>query len=188
MIREALILLIVLLAGAATGLLTARWAADHPVLAGAVRAGAWQAWPDAGVADAMPHARLRYYLDGALPPSPVDRLELLAETDDGGAALSGECVYELHGIMPPVRTWILGLHLLAEQDRAVSKLHAEDAVFEPDGALRIRLAIRRQPGNWLRLPQEGYVRLVLQLFGISPLERERILKSAPFTIRRMRCA
>ena len=188
MLREMLILVAVLLAGVVTGLLSARWAADHPALAGAVRAGPWQAWPDAGVADAMPHARLRYYLDDALPPSPVDRLELLAEADDEGDAFSAECAYELRGAMPLVRTWILSVHLPSEQGRAVSELHAEDAIFEPDGSLRIRLGARPQAGNWLRLPRQGEVRLVLQLFGISPLQRERILKSPPFTIRRTGCA
>ncbi len=188
MLREMLVLFIVLLAGAIAGVMSARWAADHPTLAGAARAGAWQAWPDAGVADAMPYARLRYYLDGALPPSPVDRLELLALRDDDGKALVSDCDYELQGRMLPVRSWIMSVHAV-HGGPASALLHAEDAVLEPDGSVRVRLGRQVQPGNWLALPpDDGRLRLVLHLFGISPLERERILKRAPFSIRRGKCA
>jgi len=188
-VRELFILVIVLLSGAVAGLLSARWAADYPPLSGAVQAGPWRAWPDAGVSDAMPHARLRYYMDDALPPSPVDRLELLAETDDDGKAFSADCVYELKGRMLPVRTWVLSLHQVGRADGVASAvLHAEDVIHQPGGTLLVRLARRAQAGNWLPLPDEGRIRLVLQLFGISPLERERILKSAPFTIHRTRCS
>ncbi len=188
--RELQILLLMLVTGALLGFFSARWAADHSVLSGAVRAGSWQAWPNAGVEDATPYARLRYYLDDALPPSPMDRLELLAEEDDEGNRLDTACAYELKGPMLPVRTWILGVHRLGEHAAATADLHAEQAIYEPDGTLLIHLAPRPWPGNWLPMPRQGNgrVRLVLQLFGISPLERERILKRNPFAIHRKRCS
>ena len=188
MSRELQILLFMLLAGAVLGIYSARWAADNQALAGAVRSGAWMAWPDAGVEGATPYARLRYYLDDALPPSPMDRLELLAKTDDNDDLLATVCSYELHGPMLPVRTWILSVHGQNGESRAHAVLHAENAIYEPDGSLRISLSRHPHPGNWLPMPGKGRVRLALQLFGISPLERERILKMKPFSIRRVKCS
>ncbi len=188
MLRELVILFTILAAGAMAGIYSARLAADMPALSGMVEAGAWRAWPDAGVADAMPYARLRYLADSALPPSPVDRLELVAETDDEGRALSSDCSYTLRGRMMPVRYWILAVHAPGAENRPVSSLQAADALHEPDATLVIRVSRRPQPGNWLRLPEDNDVRLVLNLFGISPLEREKILKTRPFTIRREGCS
>jgi hypothetical protein len=158
------------------------------MLSGAVQAGAWRAWPDAGVADALPYARLRYLQDAALPPSPVDRLELLADTDDEGRALSTDCSYVLAGRMLPVRYWILAAHAPDVSDMATSTLQAADAIIGPDARLRIHVAHRLQPGNWLHLPKTGRIRLVLNLFGISPLEREKLLKTRPFAITREKCS
>ncbi len=188
MLRELMILFAVLAAGVAAGIFSARLAADVPMLSGAVQAGAWKTWPDAGVADAMPYARLRYLEDAALPPSPVDRLELLAETDDEGRSLTTDCSYILSGRMLPVRYWILAVHVPDASHTATSSLQAADAIHEPDSRLVIRVSRRPQPGNWLRLPENGRVRLVLNLFGVSPLEREKILKTEPFSIRREKCS
>ena len=188
MLRELLILFSVLSAGVATGIFSARLAADMPMLSGTVQVGAWRAWPDAGVADAMPYARLRYLEDAALPPSPVDRLEMVAETDDEGRALSPDCSYVLSGSMLPVRYWILAVHSNAEHNVSISSLHAADAIPEADGKIVIRASNRPQPGNRLLLPRDGSMRLVLHLFGISPLERDKIMKAPPFRIQREGCS
>ncbi len=190
MLRDFFILVAVLLAGALTGVVSARWAADHPTLAGAVRIGAWRAWPKAGVADALPHARLRHYLDGALPPSPGDRLELVADTDDQGRALSPRCVYRVRGPMPPVRFWFLALHARDADApaHAFASLGAEDVIYEPDATVEIGVAAWPVPGNWLRAPRKGGIRLVLHLMGLSPLKRERLLKRPPFRIEREECS
>ena len=135
----------------------------------------------------MPYARLRYLEDAALPPSPVDRLELVAETDDEGVNLATGCSYTLTGRMLPVRYWMLAVHVPSASAVSYSVLQAADAILEPDGRLIIRVSRRPKPGNWLRLPENGDVRLVLNLFGISPLERERMLKMQLFSIKREKC-
>jgi len=190
MVREFLILLGVLLAGAVAGLFSARWAADSAVLAGAVRVGAWRAWPDAGKAGVLPHARLRHYLDGALPPSPGNRLELVADTDDDGRSLNAACAYVVRGKMPPVRFWSLALHSDAEgaSARAFASVAAEDVLYEPDASLVIGVSRRPAPGNWLRAPKEGKLRLVLHLLGLSPLDRDKLLRKPPFAIERKECS
>jgi len=118
----------------------------------------------------------------------VDRLELLAETDDDGRPLSPRCTYILKGRMLPVRYWILAVHTPDRAATATAVLHAADAIYEPDATLVVRLARHPQTGNWLRLPENGNVRLALNLFGISPLEREKILKSSPLSIKREKCS
>ena len=188
MLRELLILLVIISIGAIAGFYTARLAADMPALSGAVQSGPWRVWPDAGVADAMPYARLRYYLDGALPPSPVDRLEVLAEEDDEGKALSTNCEYELRGRMLPVRHWMLAAHVQGDKTMAFSVLQASDVIHGRNGEIVIRLSRQPVGGNWLHMPPRGPVRLVLHMLGISPLERERILSGRPFTISRGRCS
>ena len=187
LLRELAILVVALLAGLFTGVWSARISADSATLAGVVHAGAWRAWPRAGVEDALPYARLRHYLDEALPPSPVDRLELVADTDDEGRPLSARCIYRLTGHMLPVRYWILSVHDPAMRTRSFATLQAADVVYEPDGGLRIMLAPRIQPGNWLQTPHQGGMRLVMHLFGVNPLQRDKVLASGLLRIIRVDC-
>lgn len=187
-LRELLIIMNVLLLGLIVGLWSARMTADMPALAGTVQAGAWRAWPRAGVADALPYAHLRHYLDDALPPSPGDRLELVAETDDDGRPLSGRCAYRLSGAMLPVRNWILTVHDPERREHPLAALQAADALYRPDGTLHILLDPHFQTGNWLQTPRRATYRLVLHLFGISPLQRDRILGAGLLRITRVDCS
>ena len=187
MLRELAIMIAALVLGVLAGVWSARISADMPALAGMVEAGIWRAWPRAGVADALPYARLRHYLETALPPPPGDRLELVADTDGKGRPLSGNCIYRLSGRMLPVRHWILGVHDARKRAKSLAALQATDAVYQPDGSLRIMLAPHFQSGNWLRTPKKASLRLVLHLFGISPLQREKILKSGLLRITRVDC-
>lgn len=187
LLRELAIPVVALIAGLFVGVWSARISADSTALAGVVHAGAWRAWPRAGVADAFPYARLRHYLDEALPPSPVDRLELVADTDDTGRPLSPQCIYRLTGRMLPVRYWILSVHDPAARSRSLATLQAADAVYEPDGGLHIMLAPRIQPGNWLQTTHQGAMRLVMHLFGVNPLQREKVLASGLLRITRVEC-
>ena len=187
MLRELAIMIAALVLGALAGVWSARISADVPALAGVVQAGAWRAWPRAGVADALPYARLRHYLDEALPPSPADRLELVAQTDDAGRPLSAACTYRLTGRMLPVRYWILSVHDPARRARPLAALQAADVVHRPDGGLHIVLAPRFQPGNWVQTPRQGTIRLVLHLFGVSPLQRDKVLASGLLRITRVDC-
>lgn len=187
MLRELAIMIVALVLGVFAGIWSARISADMPALAGMVQVGAWQGWPRAGMADALPYAHLRHYLDKALPPPPGDRLELVAETDDEGQSLSGGCIYRLDGPMLPVRYWILTVHNPQQRGRPLAALQAADTVHEADGSLRIMLAPHFQPGNWLQTPRQETFRLVLHLFGISPLQRDKILESGLLRITRIDC-
>ena len=190
MLRDFLILVLVLLAGALAGMASVHWAADSALLAGMARVGAWRAWPRAGMADTLPYARLHYRLLGTLPPSTGERLEMVALRDDEGRALDADCTYLLRGGMLPVRYWLLALHVEGEKapPRAFASLGAEDVIYEPDAGLVIGIASRPVPGNWLRAPRHGALRLVLHLMGLSPLQREKILKTPPFRIERKKCS
>ena len=188
LLRELLVIVNILLMGLIIGLWSARMTADMPALAGTVQAGAWRAWPRAGVADALPYARLRHYLDEALPPSPGDRMELVTQTDDEGRPLSGRCIYNLSGPMLPVRNWILTVHDPEKREHPLAALQAADALHQPDGSLRIMLASHFQSGNWLRTPRQNAFRLVLHLFGISSLQRKTLLESGLLRITRVECS
>ena len=187
LLRELAIVVVALVSGVFAGIWSARISADSTALAGVVHAGAWRAWPRAGVADALPYARLRHYLDATLPPSPMDRLELVADTDDEGHPLSARCIYRLTGHMLPVRYWILSVHDPATRTRSLATLQAADVVYEPNGDLHIMLAPRIQPGNWLQTTHQGAMRLVMHLFGVNPLRREKVLASGLLRITRVDC-
>ncbi len=177
-----------LLLGAMAGWLSARQAEHVRLLSGKVVNGAWQAWPSAGRADALPYARLHYQMRGQLPPSPFEQLEFTARHDDEGRRLRAECTYVLRGAAPVARLWLLGAHPLDDTDAKASYLLASDTLTGADGSIEIRLARRMQSGNWLRLPRQGDFEIVLRLFGLSPLERERMLKRPPLRITREECS
>ncbi len=176
--------------GVSAGYLSALYMADGARLAGAAHAGAWVIWPDSGSSAASPYSRLHYLLKEQLPPSHFDRLEFEASRDDAGRSLVSSCLYRLEGPMPKMRWWALSAYPAntADGDAAVKvgEISSHDVIYEPDGHLRISLASRAQPGNWLPMPAQGNVVLVLRLFNAGPAARDQ-LHNAPLRIIREAC-
>ncbi|HHN66509.1 MAG TPA: DUF1214 domain-containing protein [Thermopetrobacter sp.] len=182
--NEGLKFIITIILGLALGYASALHMAGGAAGSGAVRAGGWVIWPRAGAVDASPYAKLHYAARRILPPSHLHVLEFTARRDDTDTALDGDCHYVLTGKLPAAQWWRL---TLAGADGDVSSISSFHALHDADGMTRVRIAATLRAGNWLKAPAGESFTLVLRLYGVSPLIRDRVIRRAPLTITREEC-
>ena len=91
--------------------LGATWLAlSKGVAFGAVRIGAWTAWPKNGTREIDPYARASIARTGELPIGSGDGVAFVARVDDHGHVLDGRCDVAVSGTTPPARFWTLTLY------------------------------------------------------------------------------
>lgn len=150
------------------GILSAMWALQASAGFGAIRLGAWQAFPEAQTASADPYARSHRAKAGRLLYGSAEGLVFTATEDEQGRRLNANCAYRLHGRTPTARTWTLyaanaaGRPLPAAESLP-SSFNARTVLRHQDGSFDIVIATGPRPGNWLALPQTGPFSLVLTL-------------------------
>ena len=76
----------------------------------------------------------------------------MRSTDDDGNQIRTTCLYEVSGPMPAARRWSMSV---TGADGVAATLGAGEAVYEPDGSLRVYLSSQPVPGNRLTLPPGG---------------------------------
>lgn len=150
------------------GLLSTLSALNASAGFGAIRLGAWSAFPQAHTAAADPYARSHRAKAGQLLYGTAEGLSFTASTDDSGAPLSGACRYVVEGSTPTARMWTIyasdtsGLPL--ETDPGLpSAFNSRTVLRAQDGSFVITVASRAQPGNWLALPGPVPFKLTLTL-------------------------
>jgi len=183
--------LIAVAVGLAAGYFSATYMASGHAFSGAVRLGAWTAWPQSGREDASPYSRLHFLMRGQLPPSHFNRLEFEAVEDDAGDPLRAGCTYRIASTTLPARWWALTLYPEEEVRRGrfgnVREISSRTAILARDGSAAFIISRRPRPGNWLQAPPEGRFILVFRLFGPTPLAREKLLSRPPARIIREVC-
>jgi hypothetical protein len=132
---------------------------------GAVRIGAWTAWPKSGTSEIDPYARATVARSGTLPIGSGDGVLFIANVDDAGQPLDGRCEVTVSGTTPPARYWTLTLYdpqgfLIANAANRYG-FTSQEVVRDGSSAFRIAVAPRARPGNWL--PSGGATRYVLVL-------------------------
>ena len=171
-----------LVGGGALGLELTEVASRGQPWFGAVRSGAWTAWPRGGAADADPYALAAYARTGQLPPAAGEGLRFLAEVDDGGARLDARCAYTVAGPTPPAQFWTLTRLDAADASPAASDARAgftsAELVRAADGSFTVSLARTARPGNWLPLGAAGRFTLMLNLYD-TPLTVALQMGGAP---------
>jgi hypothetical protein len=156
---------------------------------GAIKLGAWQAFPQAQTINADPYAKAHRANAGRLLLGSAEGLRFTADVDDSGAPLSGDCTYAIIGKTPPARLWTL--YSADRDDRPLpvaaslpAGLNSRNVLRDRDGSVVIQVSATAQPGNWLAvLPGRGF-RLTLTLFdtptagssGLIDLSMPRIQK------------
>jgi hypothetical protein len=150
---------------AAVGLGATYFALSRDAAFGALRVGAWTAWPKMGTTDADPYARANIARSGRLPIGLGDGISFSAATDDAGKALNGRCDVLLSGNTPTARFWTLTLYSPDGQFVANSinryGFTSQEILRSADGDFEIAIGPRARPGNWL--PTGGVDRYVLYL-------------------------
>jgi hypothetical protein len=167
-VRLVLGSLFALLVAAVIGLGATWLALSKGVAFGAVRIGAWTAWPKNGTREIDPYARASIARTGELPIGSGDGVAFSARVDDHGHVLDGRCDVVVSGTTPPARFWTLTLY--DPNGRLVTNsvnrygFTSQEIVRRTDGSFDIVIAPRARAGNWL--PTGGVERymLVLRLY------------------------
>ena len=132
---------------------------------GAIKLGAWQAFPEMQTADADPYAKSHRARGGRLL---YGTAEGLVSDDDGGARLTASCSYRISGQTPPARLWTLFIagndgQPIEDAAGRPSTINSWVVLRKPDSTFNIVVSPNAQAGNWLALPPSGNFRLVWTL-------------------------
>ncbi len=150
---------------------------------GAIRIGAWTAWPKTGTSDVDPYARAAIARNGELPIGSGDVVAFFAVSDDRGRVLDGRCDVIVRGITPQARFWTVTLY--DREGRLVANsverqgFTSQEVIRQADGSFAIAVAPRARAGNWL--PTGGVERyvLVLRLYDTPVGVATRASREAP---------
>lgn len=192
MFRVPLLVAVVLGIAFVGGIFSTLWALDATVGFGAIRLGAWEAFPDAQTADADPYAKAHRAEGGKLLYGSAEGLSFQADRDDEGAALSAACNYRLSGQTPIARVWSLTVagrdgRALADPEGRPMALNSWTVLRRKDTGFEIELSGEARPGNWLFLPGEGPFRLVLTLLDTPTAGSSGLLDLAMPSLTRLGC-
>jgi hypothetical protein len=164
-VRLLLGTLFALVVAAAVGLGGTYLALSRGAAFGALRIGAWTAWPKTGTQDADPYAQASIARSGRLPVALGDGLTFLAKNDDDGRRLDGRCDVAVSGATPAARFWTLTVYNLDGELVANSlrryDFTSQEIVRRGDGSFTIMVGPRANSGNWL--PTGGIDRYMLVL-------------------------
>lgn len=135
---------------------------------GAIKLGAWEAFPEAQTIDADPYAKAHRANAGRLLLGSAEGLTFTATVDDAGAPLDGNCSYLISGQTPQARMWTLFATGLDRRPPSADSelpqaLNSRTVLRKSDGSFDIAISAIAQPGNWLSVMPAKPFRLTLTL-------------------------
>lgn len=186
-------LIVALILGAALGLGATYYAVQRGKGFGAVRAGAWTAWPMLGSNNADPYARAVLARTGEIPLGLAEGLMFTARADDAGGPLLAACSYLIGGAMPTGRTWTLTLTnmrgFLVDNPAHRYGFTSQDIVRAADGSFQIIVSRAARAGNWLPLGSGRQFTLLLRIYDTPLSAPGAALDKTPVpSIRLERCS
>ncbi len=159
---------------------------------GAIRLGAWQAFPDAQTAGADPYARAHRAKAGRLLYGSAEGLMFEADRDDQGAPLDAACTYRLSGQTPIARAWTLYVarpdgSALISAEGLPNGLNSTIIARRADSSFEVTLSDEAVAGNWLALPKSGGFRLELTLLDTPTAGSSGLFDLAMPRLERQEC-
>lgn len=175
------------------GILFTLYALDASAGFGAIRLGAWQAFPALHTADADPYAKSHRARAGRLLYGTAEGLEFSAGDDDSHQRLSARCSYRISGQTPPARLWTLFAvtadgRPLAPQPGRPAAINSWIVLRDGDSSFSVTVSPQAKPGNWLTLPPAGDFRLVLTLLDTPAAGSSGLIDLTMPTIEKIGCA
>lgn len=140
---------------------------------GALRTGAWSAFPEIGSPNADPYSKARAAREGILALGSAEGVAFSASTDSEGKPLRAQCSYRVEGNAPSSRFWTLfaaGLEAKAATEDGMVRLPALNSrtvVRRPDNSFSVIVAPRPAPGNWIEVSGAGPMSLVLTVYDTN---------------------
>nr|WP_246703766.1 DUF1214 domain-containing protein [Rhizobium sp. SEMIA 4085] len=172
------------------GIVVSLYALDATQGFGAIKLGAWEAFPELQTADADPYAKSHRARAGKLLYGSAEGLTFTASVDDSGERLNAACSYRISGQTPPARLWTLFTSDNSGNPASIrpglpAALNSWTILRQADSSFTIDISANARPGNWLALPAAGTFRLVLTLFdtptagssGVIDLAMPRLTKT-----------
>ncbi|WP_165214330.1 DUF1214 domain-containing protein [Affinirhizobium pseudoryzae] len=158
---------------------------------GAIKLGAWEAFPEAQTADADPYAKAHRANAGRLLFGSAEGLRFAASVDDDGQPLSGTCRYAIKGQTPPTRAWTLFAEIDGLPPRIDGALpmalNSRTVLREADGSFAIAVSATAEPGNWLAVKGSKPFRLVLTLLDTPTAGSSGLIDLTMPTLERIGC-
>jgi hypothetical protein len=150
---------------------------------GALKIGAWTAFPRTGTGDADPYARASIARSGHLPTGLGDGVSFTAITDDKNQLLDGRCDVVLSGTTPTARFWTV-THYNADGQLVANSVNrfgftSQEIVRNADGTFEIAVTPRASAGNWLPTGGIERYRLMLRLYDTPVGVSTRAGKEVP---------
>ena len=156
---------------------------------GAIKLGAWQAFPQAQTVDADPYAKAHRANAGRLLLGGAEGLRFTADVDESGERLNGNCTYAIIGKTPVARLWTLFASDRNDQPPSGNAdlplaLNSRIILRERDGSFVVQVSSEAQAGNWLAVQPARPFRLTLTLLdtptagssGLIDLSMPRVQK------------
>jgi hypothetical protein len=158
---------------------------------GAIKLGAWEAFPEAQTAEADPYARSHRANAGKLLYASAEGLAFTASVDDAGERLTGECTYSISGKTPAARFWTMfaaSLDAPAPSPLAdlPAALNSRTVLYGQDGGFEIRAGRAAAAGNWLAVPP-GRFRLTLTLLDTPTAGSSGLIDLSMPSIKKIGC-
>jgi hypothetical protein len=167
-LRFVLELFLAVVVAVVTGLGSAWLTVGEGWLFRTYRTGEWTAWPEGGSITPDPYARALLARTAQLPLGGGEGIAFFATRDSEGRPIRGGCEYLLVGETPPARLWTLGVVDANGEPPAHRSgrtfFTSRDALRRPDGQIEVALSPQARPGNWMPLPEQGALTLVLRLY------------------------
>ncbi|MDM9620072.1 hypothetical protein A6U87_03975 [Rhizobium sp. AC44/96] len=169
MFRFPLFIAMTLIIAFGGGILISLYALDATSGFGAIKLGAWEAFPELQTEDADPYAKSHRARAGRLLYGSAEGLMFTAKVDDQGNRLDAACRYRLRGQTPPARIWTLftadnGGNPASLQTGLPGAMNSWTVLRQADSGFSIDISAQARPGNWLAVPAAGTFQLVLTLF------------------------
>lgn len=174
------------------GIMFTLYALDATAGFGAIRLGAWEAFPSLHTAAADPYAKSHRARAGRLLYGTAEGLVFTALDDDRGARLVAGCSYRLSGQTPPARLWTLFTagddgEPLAPIAGRPSAINSWTVLRNSDSSFNITVSPDAHAGNWLALPASGTFRLVLTLLDSPAAGNSGLIDLAMPRLERIGC-
>ena len=139
--------------GIALGVLSAVFAINNAMAAGAVKNGEWQTNVNIGSSDASMHLRAAIAVKGLMGLRREEVIYFYVERDANGEPLTSECDYELVGMPPDARWWSVTVYgednFLIDNDWDLYSASGESLHLKDDGSFSIHLSANEQDGDWI---------------------------------------
>jgi hypothetical protein len=167
---RALLFLLALIIGSASGLGMTWVMSARENGFGTLNIGIWKFWPRSGTFDADPYARAVFARSGELPIGLSEGIAFSAATDDQGRAIDGRCVTRIAGKLLPARFWTITIYdgrgRLIENPAARYGFTSSELVFNAEGEIEIWLSPRAHSGNWLPTGASERIVAVIRLYDM----------------------